>query len=112
MAQIKGIDAHDRPPDIIRQCYKKYTRLPLSEVDNDPGIIDLQKVDPESQSQSQFPAGLTLSQYMSSQDLRLAFDAFIQGDHSGQSVQGGTHAPLAENVPVYTHDAISGQQTY
>ncbi|KAJ5387749.1 Oxoglutarate/iron-dependent dioxygenase [Penicillium cosmopolitanum] len=108
MAQIKGIDAHDRPPDIIRQCYKKYTRLPLSEVDNDPGIIDLQKVDPESESQSQFPAGLTLSQYMSSQDLRLAFDAFIQGDHSGQSVQCDTHAPLAENVPVYTHDAISG----
>lgn len=112
MAQIKGIDAHDRPPDIIRQCYKKYTRLPLSEVDNDPGIIDLQKVDPESESQSQFPAGLTLSQYMSSQDLRLAFDAFIQGDHSGQSVQCDTHAPLAENVPVYTHDAISGQQIY
>jgi hypothetical protein len=110
MAQIKGIDAHDRPPDIIRQCYKKYSRLPLSEVDNDPGIIDLQKVDPESQSQ--FPADLTLSQYMSSQDLRLALDAFIQGNHSGQSVQGDTHAPLAENVPVYTHNAISGQQNY
>lgn len=108
MAQIKGIDAHDRPPEIIRQCYKKYSRLPLSEVDNDPGIIDLQQVDPESQSQ--FPAGLTLSQYMSSQDLRLAFDAFIQGDNSRQSAQADAHAPLAENIPVYTHDAISGQQ--
>jgi hypothetical protein len=110
MAQIKGIDAHDRPPDIIRQCYKKYSKLPLSEVDNDTGIIDLQKVDPELQSQ--FPAGLTLSQYMSSQDLRLAFDAFIQGDHSSQPAQGNAHAPLAENIPVYTHNAISGQQNY
>ena len=106
MAQIKGIDAHDRPPEVIRQCYKKYSKLPLSEVDNDPDIIDLQKVDPDLQ----LPSGLAISQYMSSQDLRLAFDTFINGTNSTNSTQSVKEdAPLAENIPVYTHHAISGQ---
>lgn len=103
MAQIKGIDAHDRPPDVIRQCYKKYSKLPLAEVDNDPGIIDLQKADPESQ----LPDGLTVSQYMSSGDLRLAFDEFMLRHRSSPSTK--EDAPLTENIPVYTHNSISGQ---
>lgn len=109
MDQIKGIDPHHRPPEVIRQCYKKYSKLPLSEIENDSGILDLQKVDPESQSE--LPHGLVLSEYMSSQDLRLAFDTFMQGHHDSEQVSK-EDAPLAENIPVYTHNAISGQQTY
>ncbi|KAJ5596174.1 hypothetical protein N7450_002632 [Penicillium hetheringtonii] len=105
MDQIKGIDPHHRPPEPIRQCYKKYSKLPLSEIDNDSEILDLQKVDPETQSQ--LPHGLVLSEYMSSQDLRLAFDTFMQGDHNSRQTSK-EDAPLAENIPVYTHDAISG----
>ncbi|KAJ5089925.1 hypothetical protein N7532_008609 [Penicillium argentinense] len=99
MAQIKGLDAHDRPPEAIRQCYKKYSKLPLSEVDNDLGILDLQKVDPEN-----LPTSLTVSQYKSSQDLRVAFDDFVRGAHPPQVEE----APLVENIPVYTHNDISG----
>jgi hypothetical protein len=100
MAQIKGLNAHDRPPEAVRLCFKKYSKLPLSEIDNEPGILDLQRVDPDD-----LPPSLAVSQYMSSQELRLAFDDFIRGGH----ISGQDHAPLAENMPVYTHNAVSGQ---
>lgn len=100
MAQIKGLNAHDRPPEAVRQCYKKYTRSSLSDIDNDPEIVDIQRLDPD-----QLPASITVSQYMSSQDLRLAFDDFIRGGHALDK----EHAPLAENIPVFTHNAVSGQ---
>jgi hypothetical protein len=100
MAQIKGLNAHDRPPEAVRQCYKKFTRCSLSDIDHDPGVLDLQRLDPD-----RLPASITVSQYMSSQDLRLAFDDFIRGGHASDK----EHAPLAENIPVFTHNAVSGQ---
>jgi hypothetical protein len=100
MAQIKGLNAHDRPPEAVRLCFKKYSKLPLSDIDNDSGILDLQRVDPDN-----LPPSLSISQYMSSQELRLAFDDFIRGGHAS----GQGHAPLAENMPVYTHNSVSGQ---
>ena len=100
MAQIKGLNAHERPPEAVRQCYKKYSRSSIAEIDHDPGVLDLQRLDEES-----LPAGISVAQYMSSQDLRLAFDDFICGGHA-TSLE---HAPLTENIPVFTHNAVSGQ---
>lgn len=100
MAQIKGLNAHDRPPEVIRQRYKHYSRIALTEIDHDPGILDLQRVDPD-----QLPDELTLSQYMSSQDVRLAFDDYVQGHH-GLTKE---HASLAENIPVFAHRSVAGQ---
>ncbi|KAJ5612580.1 hypothetical protein N7510_005774 [Penicillium lagena] len=99
MAQIKGLNAHDRPPEAIRQRYKHYSKISLNEIDHDPGILDLQRVDPD-----QLPDELTLSQYMSSQDVRLAFDDYVQGRHELTK----EHAPLAENIPVFAHRSVSG----
>lgn len=99
MAQIKGLSAYDRPPDPVRICYKKYSKIALSEVDNDPDILDLQRLD-----RDQLPNGVTVAKSMSSQDLRLAFDDFIRGSHA----IADEHAPLAENIPVYAHNSISG----
>ncbi|KAJ5595128.1 uncharacterized protein N7459_001336 [Penicillium hispanicum] len=99
MAQIKGLNAQDRPPDVVHRCYKKYSSIPLSDIDNDPNILDLWRLDPDS-----LPPGLTLSQYISSQDLRLAFDDFTHGAHAPDK----EHAPMTENIPVFTHDAIPG----
>jgi hypothetical protein len=99
MAQIKGLSPYDRPPDPVRICYKKYSKIALSEVDNDPGILDLQRLDPD-----QLPDGVRVAKSMSSQDLRLAFDDFIRGGHS----PAAEHAPLAENIPVFAHNSISG----
>ncbi|KAJ5669603.1 hypothetical protein N7462_010673 [Penicillium macrosclerotiorum] len=99
MAQIKGLNAHERPPDTVRQCYKKYSKIALSEIDHDPDILDLQRIDAD-----QLPDGISLAQYMSSQDLRLAFDDFIRGSHPFDKED----APLAENIPVFTHNSVSG----
>ncbi|KAJ5081635.1 hypothetical protein NUU61_009899 [Penicillium alfredii] len=99
MAHIVGLSAHDRPPEVLQLCYKKYSRIPLADIDHDHGILDLQRLDPDN-----LPEGLTLSQYMSSQDLRLAFDDFIRGNHAAAKED----APLAENIPVLTHDSVSG----
>jgi hypothetical protein len=99
MAQIKGLSAYDRPPEPVRLCYKKYSKIALSEVDNDPGILDLQRIDPD-----QLPDGVTIEQYMSSQDLRLAFDDFFRGDHTTTEED----APLTEDIPVFAHKSISG----
>lgn len=100
MAQIKGLSAQDLPPEGIRSSYKKYSKILLPEIDHDPDILDLQRVDPDSP-----PEELAVSQYISSQDLRLAFDEFIRGGHASNK----EHAPLAEDVPVFTHSAVSGQ---
>lgn len=99
MAQIKGLSAYDRPPDAVRNRYKEYSKIALSDVDNDPGILDLQRLD-----RDQLPHGVTVTQSLSSQDLRLAFDDFISGGHS----TADEHAPLAEDIPVYAHNSISG----
>lgn len=100
MAQIKGLNAHDRPPEAVRQCFKKYSKIELSDVDHDPDILDLREVDPDC-----LPASITLSQYMSSQKLRMAFDDFMQGSHTYRM----RDAPFGEDIPVFTHNAISGQ---
>ena len=100
MAQIKGLNAHDRPPESIRQRYKKYQKTPLAEIDLDSSILDLQALDPD-----QLPEPVSVSQWRSSEDLRLAFDQFVQGDDKAWQHRG----PLLENIPVFTHRSVSGQ---
>lgn len=98
MPRIDSLSPHVRPPDNIREVYKKYQRLPLAEIDSDKSILDLQSLDPDD-----LPPGISLPERRSSKDLRCAFDQFIQGDCS---LGGG---PLLENVPVFTHQSVSGQ---
>lgn len=100
MAQIKGLNAHDRPPESIRHRYKKYQKTPLAEIDLDSSILDLQALDPD-----QLPEPVSVSQWRSSEDLRLAFDQFVQGDDKARQHRG----PLLENIPVFTHRSVSGQ---
>lgn len=100
MAQIRGLNAHDRPPESIRQRYKKYQKTPLAEIDLDSSILDLQALDPD-----QLPEPVSVSQWRSSEDLRLAFDQFVQGDNKAWQHRG----PLLENIPVFTHRSVSGQ---
>ncbi|KAJ5316811.1 hypothetical protein N7508_001319 [Penicillium antarcticum] len=97
MAQIKGLSAQDLPPGPIRDCYNKYSAI--DKVDNDLGVIDLQQLDPD-----QLPRGVIIAQHLSSQELRLAFDDFIQGCHA----LAEEDAPMTENIPVYSHNSISG----
>lgn len=102
MAEIKGLQAHDRPPNSIRTIYKKYQRLKVSEVDNDPDVIDLARLDPDD-----LPASIKLLESMPSNDLRLAFDEFVQETNSADVEE--KPAGLIEDIPVFTHELVSGQ---
>ena len=100
MAQIKGLNAHDRPPESIRQRYKKYQKTPLAEIDHDSSILDLQALDPDS-----LPDDISVLEWRSSDDFRLAFDEFVKGNGSVWQHRG----PLLGNIPVFTHRSVSGQ---
>ena len=95
MAQIKDLSPHNRPPVAIIQTYKSHQRLPLPSIASDEAIIDLLNLDPDH-----LPSGITLQRCISSEDLRLAFDQFVQGD------SGFVEGPL----PVFTHQSISGKR--
>lgn len=101
MAQIKGLNAHDKPSEAVRQCFKKYSKAQPPEIDHDSAILDLQRMDPAIS----LPANLSLSHYISSQELRLAFDDFIRGRHSPLLKE----APMMEDIPVFKHNGTSGQ---
>lgn len=101
MAQIRGLNAHDRPPEIIRQQYKKYVKMPLSEVELDPGIIDPRALDPDF-----LPGEISLVGTMSSKDLRLAFDQFIKGTTTDAAHSG--KGRLVEDLPIFSHKAVPG----
>lgn len=102
MAQIKGFNAHDRPPEIIRQQYKKYVKMPISEVDFDSSIIDLPAIDPDD-----LPDGISVADWMSSKALRVAFDQFVKGNDVSCPEEGR----LVEDIPVFTHKAVSGERS-
>ena len=103
MAQIKGLSAYDRPPNYIRQRYKMYQKAPLAEINEDSTVLDLQALDPDC-----LPDEISLAQWRSSEDFRLSFDQFVQG--SDKAWQQRHRGPLIENIPVFTHRSVSGQQ--
>lgn len=97
MTQIKSLSPHERPPDSIRQTYKRYQKLSLSEIDSEKSIIDPQNLDLDS-----LPSGIRHLQWMQGSDLQLAFSKFSQADRSSDQ---DPH----ESIPVFTHQSVSGQ---
>lgn len=104
MTHISSLNPHERPPDIIRLAYKRYQKLSLPDIDADNSIID-----PQSLDLGHLPAGICLTQWMSSKDLGPAFDRFNQGGSSpGQEASTLDRVGL-QNTPVFTHQSVSGQ---
>ena len=103
MANIKGLDAHDRPPESIRQAFKKYRKLQLFEIDSDPRILDLQRLDADA-----LPDGLYLDGWLSGESLSPTLDAFV--NHSGSQLAKQPHRTMYNNVPIYMHHAVPGQR--
>ncbi|OJJ45433.1 hypothetical protein ASPZODRAFT_69923 [Penicilliopsis zonata CBS 506.65] len=98
MAQIQGLNAHDRPPEVVRQRYKQYQKIPLAKIDGDAGIIDLCGLDPDKPADE-----VSITGWMSSTELRGAFDRFVKGEETLHD--GGR---LVENIPVFAHKRVSG----
>ena len=104
MATIKGLNAHDRPPEKVRDVYKKYLKIKLAEVDHDEDIVDLEKLDVDN-----LPSPFAISGFLDSKDLRLAFDEFVGGSGNSSS-EGNNHGGvLIEDIPILTHEKVSGK---
>ncbi|EKG12796.1 hypothetical protein MPH_10039 [Macrophomina phaseolina MS6] len=89
-----SLDPHQRPPDPIRNAYKKYQKLRGAALDDDPELLDLRgrnSVD-----------GLRVVRSLSSADLRAAFRAFLADGSTTSS------ALPEEPVPVYEHRCMPG----
>lgn len=100
MTLIKSLNPHVRPPDAIRETYKKYQKCRLEDIDSDQSIIDLQRLDPDN-----LPAGISIPRWTSSEYLRPAFERFVQADNA---IGRGS---LPQRIPVFTHQSVSGQHT-
>ncbi|KAL4973835.1 hypothetical protein BDW66DRAFT_168312 [Aspergillus desertorum] len=95
MARITSLNAHEAPPDAVRLRYKQYLRASLSEVEADPGIIDLQSLKPDT-----LPEGLALVRKISIEDIQRAFNRFVNTSQTEVSCQ--------RSIPVFTHRSVTG----
>ncbi|KAJ4331023.1 hypothetical protein N0V95_009962, partial [Ascochyta clinopodiicola] len=88
---MQHLDPHQRPPDSIKQVYKKYQKMKLKDLDQDPDIVDLPNDAPTSAKDQ-----VRIVEEWSGDDLTAAFRAF--GGQDGQ-----TYAALPSRIPVYEH---------
>ena len=98
---MEGLDAHERPPESIRQLYKKYQKLSLPEIDAHPDIIDLQRVT----GNGPLDGGLLAKGCVRADTLREAFEGFMSEHSYGLSL--GDISLV--DVPIFIHPSVSGQ---
>lgn len=104
MATIKGLNAHDRPPEKVRDVYKKYQKIKLPEIDHDEDIIDLEKLDVDN-----LPSPFAISGFLDSKELRLVFDEFVGRTGNTSTTRDHNGGVLIENIPILTHKKVSGK---
>lgn len=96
MTPHKHLDAHERPPEAIRNIYKKYQKMQREALALDRDIID---------GPSEAPSGaLRVVRRFDFEELRPTFDAF-----TGPS-RPSDHENLQDTVPVYEHPDIPGKE--
>ncbi|KAE8372770.1 hypothetical protein BDV26DRAFT_273450 [Aspergillus bertholletiae] len=98
MAHIKELNAHERPPEAVRHRYKEIQKATLSDIDSDHKIIDLQALNPDK-----LPSDISLAQWMPGEHVQPAFQKLVHAYGIGQDT-------LVKNIPVYTHQSVSGLQ--
>ncbi|OKL61436.1 hypothetical protein UA08_03478 [Talaromyces atroroseus] len=103
MATIKGLDARDRPPEKVRDVFKTYLHIKAPDIALDADIIDLEKVDVDC-----LPAAFEASRFLDSKSMRLAFDEFMGKVDPSAKPAGDHGGGLIEDVPVFTHKKVSG----
>ncbi|KAI9370469.1 hypothetical protein BJX61DRAFT_90103 [Aspergillus egyptiacus] len=96
MARITSFNAHEAPPDAVRQRYKQYQKASLSDIDSDQSIIDLQALDPDH-----LPSNVMLSRWIATGDIQPAFDKFVNAHVRSKE-------PPERSIPVYTHKSVTG----
>lgn len=101
MAPHKDLDAHERPPQDIRNIYKKYQKMKKEHLALDQDIIDI-----PSGAQSD-----TLREVwrFNFGQLRPTFDAFNGSSNFPNSLDAGN---LPDTIPVYEHPHIPGKDQH
>ncbi|KAF5854186.1 hypothetical protein GGP41_006948 [Bipolaris sorokiniana] len=96
---MHDLDPHERPPDGIRNVYKKYQKMKLNALNNDPDIIDLASHDASASTTS---TKVHVVKEYATKDLTAIFQAF-----AGQDVALDV-ITIPDSVPVYEHDDMPG----
>ncbi|PYH45039.1 oxidoreductase, 2OG-Fe(II) oxygenase family [Aspergillus saccharolyticus JOP 1030-1] len=100
MAQIKDLNAHERPPEAVRQRYKQYQKSTLADINSDAGVLDLQALDA-----NRLPEVVSLTHWISGKDLQPVFDEFL-----GTSKDGAERLLNVKDIPVFSHRSVTGLQ--
>ena len=98
---MHDLDPHERPPDGIRNVYKKYQKMKLNALNNDPDIIDLASHDASASTTS---TKVHVVKEYATKDLTAIFQAF-----AGQDVALDV-ITIPDSVPVYEHDDMPGRE--
>ncbi|KAF7619943.1 oxidoreductase [Aspergillus flavus] len=101
MAHIKELNAHERPPEAVRHRYKEIQKATLSDIDSDHKIIDLQALNPDK-----LPSDISLAQWMPGEQVQPVFHQLVRAYGESQNDEDTSH----KDIPVYTHQSISGLQ--
>lgn len=89
------LDAREQPPQFMKDIFKRFQRLPLSDISTDSHILDFSK--------DNLPQGVRLDREISSEDLQTIYRRFV-GDSRD------FNAP--ENQPVYSCEALPGRANF
>ena len=95
---MHALDPHERPPEHIRNAYKKYQRMKSQDLNEDPAILDVERHLP-----SDLDRKLRVVQEWDPDQLTATFCQF-RGD---QGVPGP--APHTSKIPVYEHEDMPGR---
>ncbi|OCK86643.1 uncharacterized protein K441DRAFT_691598 [Cenococcum geophilum 1.58] len=99
MASSQHLDPHEKPPDHIRNVYKKYQKMKLRDLDKDPDIIDFKRGLLEEQKRH-----IKVIKEYNPEELTAAFRAF-EGIQEPTNSQGGLIDPP---ILVYEHSHMPG----
>ena len=86
------LDAREQPPQFMKDIFKRFQRLPLSDISTDSHILDFTK--------DNLPQGVRLDREISSEDLQSIYRRFVSDARD-------FNAP--ENQPVYSCEALPGR---
>ena len=95
------LDPHERPPDGIRNVYKKYQKMRLDDLNRDQDIIDLSG---ENASGAVNNHKIHLVKEYSAKELDPIFRAFAGQDVSLQDMD------IPVSVPVFEHSDLPGRK--
>jgi hypothetical protein len=97
---MEHLDPHQRPPDSVKEVYKKYQKMKPKDLDRDLDIVDL----PDSLHTSAKDQVRIVGEW-SGHNLSAAFRAFSGRD-------GQIYADLPPRTPVYEHADMPGRTLF